>query len=635
MHSRSVDVRQCRIDNACMWRGGDSAGAPGARRALLDSDAPRSLNDMICVGNHTGPLCELCEEGLSRGSGNTCNVCTDKPGVFLKLSLIGQIAIPFAVLYAVVSIIRGVFNLPLTLEDDDDDDEDDGKKKKKKKKEEDDDDDGEEPGCLEAFQQTPFARRVREVYMRQLRRVYRFLRRMRHRAKNAGAGMRRRASNMAAATRKKSTKLNSTMADGVVVTVNAAHQPRADEGRGGGGGGTAGSGVASPQGAVTVAGSAGPVEAAPEKEPIKWGPKIKVIISFFQLSSIVVRAFGVLRVCAVPPVDCHDVRGVRGAPQVSEYSVPFPPEVTKISGFFEIFNVSLFTFIQLSCRADGVDEFGRLIIMSAVPALLMAIFFLLSWVMSLKVCCCTFAARVVSLGDAVACVRLQVPERYLSNSIMSAIFASAKRCRALQLKFFNLALFVSYLCLPSVASIVATSFRCIDFDDGSSFLDADFRVNCHSPRYKAMGAWRGRCLGRCHRRCPDPAIFACLCVPAVAYAVAMLLMFPIGIPCFYAFVLWKYRRVIYPQNMGRCVTMQRCADVPTPDLAELMASPVTPVAKVDSGESRCMYCGFALQSQVTVLMSLLALGSWLRRCSGGDGRDASHVRSEVAEVSAD
>ncbi len=86
-----------------------------------------------------------------------------------------------------------------------------------------------------------------------------------------------------------------------------------------------------------------------------------------------------------------------------------------------------------------------------------------------------------------SCFQRQVPERYLRNSIVYAIFASAKRCRAMQLKFFNLALFVSYLCLPSVASIIATSFRCINFDDGSSFLDVDFRVNCHSPRYKAMG----------------------------------------------------------------------------------------------------------------------------------------------------
>jgi hypothetical protein len=66
----------------------------------------------------------------------------------------------------------------------------------------------------------------------------------------------------------------------------------------------------------------------------------------------------------------------------------------------------------------------------------------------------------------------------------------------------------------------------------------------------------------------------------------MLMVFPVGIPCFYAFVLWKYRRLIYPQNMGRCVTMQRSADALTPDLSELMASPVTPMAKVDSGESR-------------------------------------------------
>lgn len=62
--------------------------------------------------------------------------------------------------------------------------------------------------------------------------------------------------------------------------------------------------------------------------------------------------------------------------------------------------------------------------------------------------------------------------------------------------------------------------RCYQFDDGALLLNADFRISCHSSRYKAM----------------------------LAVSVAMSAVFPIGVPLFLAYTLWRRRESLYPRN---------------------------------------------------------------------------------------
>jgi hypothetical protein len=76
---------------------------------------------------------------------------------------------------------------------------------------------------------------------------------------------------------------------------------------------------------------------------------------------------------------------------------------------------------------------------------------------------------------------------------------------------------------PQVSSEIVKSLRCVTFDNGESYLKEDFRINCASSRYRSM----------------------------MAYCVAMLMLFPCGIPLFFFVSLWRHRRRIFQQNDGR------------------------------------------------------------------------------------
>ncbi len=205
---------------------------------------------------------------------------------------------------------------------------------------------------------------------------------------------------------------------------------------------------------------------------------------------------------------------------MTDYKVKFPAAVTRIAKAFSVFNVSPFTFIKLSCRADGFDEFNRLVLITAVPAIIIGVLFVASWLLS-----------------------LHPPPSLMRLRLVHKIYHKKKACREWELRLFNWALFTSYICLPSVAATIANAYNCIDFDDGSSFLAVDFRLECHSSRYRRM----------------------------VAYATAMLVVFPIGIPCFYFFTLWKHRETLYPRNSGRAVTIDSIGDrVPVRTKASLL-----------------------------------------------------------------
>lgn len=64
---------------------------------------------------------------------------------------------------------------------------------------------------------------------------------------------------------------------------------------------------------------------------------------------------------------------------------------------------------------------------------------------------------------------------------------------------------VSSLCFPLP--------RCEYFDDGTGYLVADFRIDCHSLRYTQM----------------------------VIYATCMIFVFPVGIPLWYWWLLYSQR----------------------------------------------------------------------------------------------
>jgi hypothetical protein len=80
------------------------------------------------------------------------------------------------------------------------------------------------------------------------------------------------------------------------------------------------------------------------------------------------------------------------------------------------------------------------------------------------------------------------------------------------------AFIISYFVLVNVSTTILRVFQCETFDDGSSYLVADYSIDCNAA---------------------DRSFY-------VAYGSVMLLIYPIGIPLVYSFVLFYYRKLINP-----------------------------------------------------------------------------------------
>ena len=71
-----------------------------------------------------------------------------------------------------------------------------------------------------------------------------------------------------------------------------------------------------------------------------------------------------------------------------------------------------------------------------------------------------------------------------------------------------------YLLYPDVSSLIFSAFSCTSFDDGTRYLKRHLTSNCDSPTH---ALWE-------------------------VYAVVMIFVYPLGVPCLYAAMLWVYHR---------------------------------------------------------------------------------------------
>ena len=86
---------------------------------------------------------------------------------------------------------------------------------------------------------------------------------------------------------------------------------------------------------------------------------------------------------------------------------------------------------------------------------------------------------------------------------------------------YSLFLFLMYCVFPAVSQTIFLVFSCdSDFEDGQSFLRADYGISCASDTYRAFRA----------------------------YAVLMIGVYPIGVPLLYAISLYRARNVLGPSK---------------------------------------------------------------------------------------
>lgn len=83
-------------------------------------------------------------------------------------------------------------------------------------------------------------------------------------------------------------------------------------------------------------------------------------------------------------------------------------------------------------------------------------------------------------------------------------------------KHVSMVLLISFLVYSSVSATLFQSFACEDLDNGKKFLRADYRIECDSSKHQVVQVFAG----------------------------IMIFVYPVGIPLFYAYLLYKNRRVL-------------------------------------------------------------------------------------------
>ena len=83
-------------------------------------------------------------------------------------------------------------------------------------------------------------------------------------------------------------------------------------------------------------------------------------------------------------------------------------------------------------------------------------------------------------------------------------------------KHMSMTLLITFLVYLSVSSVVFQTFACEDLDDGKNYLRADYTIECDFPKHRAFQTYAG----------------------------LMILVYPVGIPAFYAVLLFCARPVL-------------------------------------------------------------------------------------------
>ncbi len=174
----------------------------------------------------------------------------------------------------------------------------------------------------------------------------------------------------------------------------------------------------------------------------------------------------------------------------------YPSSFTSMTNIVSIVNLNhLGEDLGLTCVRQDYDYVDLLIIETLYP--LVAIVLLLS------------------IGKFHAfIVRMREDNTSKSNSLYS--------------QYFFVMLWFTYLILPGVTSAIFQTFECLNVDpdeveDGDDYyMASDYTISCSSSRYRYGRSW----------------------------AIAMIIVYPIGIPCMYAYLLWSERQRIKNRIMS-------------------------------------------------------------------------------------
>ncbi|KAK7239235.1 calcium ion binding protein [Aureococcus anophagefferens] len=158
---------------------------------------------------------------------------------------------------------------------------------------------------------------------------------------------------------------------------------------------------------------------------------------------------------------------------------------------------------------------------------------------------------------------------------LAAMCATAKKAKSIRTTSFGAFLLLTFVVFPSVSTTVLRFYNCVSYEEGFSdgstetikVLEADHDISCTSPSYK--GIWS-------------------------TYALAMLFVYPVGIPLLYWVLLFRYRKQLDPS-----VDVSRLSEIEDTSDGDRLHD--------DSMTVRCRYPGSASQIAIGLLIAFLSM----------------------------
>jgi len=165
------------------------------------------------------------------------------------------------------------------------------------------------------------------------------------------------------------------------------------------------------------------------------------------------------------------------------YLIQYPPPYIDFLAFVAFVELDIFRVAKMECAVSG-GFLGKLIFSTCIP-LGVSLFLFLGWIFSF-----------FKFGR------------------------ETRQFKIIENTLVNLFIIMTYLLYPSLCATIFSAVVCEDFDDGNSYLRADYSVNCDSSEYSSI----------------------------YTVALVMILVYPIGIPIMYFSLLFVEKDKLDPQK---------------------------------------------------------------------------------------
>ena len=210
--------------------------------------------------------------------------------------------------------------------------------------------------------------------------------------------------------------------------------------------------------------------------------------------------------------------------------VVWPDPFASLADIFAFF-VEMFNILPMNCTFKAYNHFDRLFSLSLLPFACVAMI----WA-NYKIAVMTGASPTVNFSDtplsprsinASSRQRQRRTQSQLSSDDVAECFSLPPVppfawCKLTFEQAFKYSLLVIYTFLPTVSLAIFDTFKCIAFADGTHWLRVDLSVECYTPQYDAV----------------------------LGFAIVMIVVWPIGVPALFAWMLHARRDDIVNRQPG-------------------------------------------------------------------------------------